>query len=137
MIFLIKRIKWKWKSHYISKAQQSTFHSVIWWNAELSTLAHRCLRLFFIPMKSDVWRLNPLFCIKLISAIWVFLRLVLKSNVHQRKFICSFIVCTYVFYISAICLDGTFHKYVFSQDGNCNRESFDVFLDVCDDDDEH
>lgn len=37
--------------------------------------------------------------------------------------------------VIAICLDGTFHKYVFNADGNCNRESFDVFLDVCDDDD--
>jgi len=36
--------------------------------------------------------------------------------------------------ISAICLDGTFHKYVFNEDGNCNRESFDVYLDICDDD---
>ncbi|KAG8232241.1 hypothetical protein J437_LFUL011794 [Ladona fulva] len=37
--------------------------------------------------------------------------------------------------VIAICLDGTFHKYVFNADGNCNREAFDVFLDVCDDDD--
>lgn len=36
--------------------------------------------------------------------------------------------------VIAICLDGTFHKYVFNADGNCNREAFDVFLDVCDDD---
>lgn len=36
--------------------------------------------------------------------------------------------------VPAICLDGTLHKYVFSTDGNCNRESFDVYLDVCDDD---
>lgn len=37
-------------------------------------------------------------------------------------------------YFLAICLDGTFHKYVFSADGSCNREAFDVFLEVCDDD---
>ncbi|XP_022185258.1 WD repeat domain phosphoinositide-interacting protein 4 [Nilaparvata lugens] len=37
--------------------------------------------------------------------------------------------------VIAICLDGTFHKYVFTADGNCNRESFDVFLNVCDDED--
>ncbi|XP_025828898.1 WD repeat domain phosphoinositide-interacting protein 4 [Agrilus planipennis] len=37
--------------------------------------------------------------------------------------------------VIAICLDGTFHKYVFNADGNCNREAFDEFLDVCDDDD--
>nr|CAD7427537.1 unnamed protein product [Timema monikensis] len=36
--------------------------------------------------------------------------------------------------VIAICLDGTFHKYVFNADGNCNREAFDVYLDVCDDD---
>ncbi|XP_076618734.1 WD repeat domain phosphoinositide-interacting protein 4 isoform X2 [Colletes latitarsis] len=37
--------------------------------------------------------------------------------------------------VIAICMDGTFHKYVFTTDGNCNREAFDVFLDVCDHDD--
>ncbi|KAF1560688.1 UNVERIFIED_CONTAM: WD repeat domain phosphoinositide-interacting protein 4, partial [Eudyptes pachyrhynchus] len=37
--------------------------------------------------------------------------------------------------VVAVCVDGTFHKYVFSPDGNCNREAFDVFLDICDDDD--
>ncbi|XP_063909752.1 WD repeat domain phosphoinositide-interacting protein 4-like isoform X1 [Zophobas morio] len=38
------------------------------------------------------------------------------------------------FFVIAACLDGTFHKYVFNQDGNCNRDGFDVFLDVYDDD---
>ncbi|XP_069738391.1 WD repeat domain phosphoinositide-interacting protein 4 [Phaenicophaeus curvirostris] len=37
--------------------------------------------------------------------------------------------------VVAVCGDGSFHKYVFSPDGNCNREAFDVFLDICDDDD--
>ncbi|XP_059474187.1 WD repeat domain phosphoinositide-interacting protein 4-like [Neocloeon triangulifer] len=37
--------------------------------------------------------------------------------------------------VIAICLDGTFHKYVFTTDGNCNREAFDIFLDICEDDD--
>ncbi|XP_066602866.1 WD repeat domain phosphoinositide-interacting protein 4-like [Prorops nasuta] len=37
--------------------------------------------------------------------------------------------------VIAVCMDGTFHKYVFNTDGNCNREVFDVFLDVCDDTD--
>jgi len=32
-----------------------------------------------------------------------------------------------------ICIDGTFHKYVFNVDGGCNRESFDVFLELCQD----
>lgn len=36
--------------------------------------------------------------------------------------------------VIAVCMDGTFHKYVFTPDGSCNREAFDVFLDVCDDD---
>ncbi|XP_058807126.1 WD repeat domain phosphoinositide-interacting protein 4-like [Phymastichus coffea] len=36
--------------------------------------------------------------------------------------------------VIAVCMDGTFHKYVFTSDGNCNREAFDVFLDICDDD---
>lgn len=36
---------------------------------------------------------------------------------------------------SAICIDGTFHKFVFTPDGSCNREAFDVYLDLCDDDD--
>ncbi|ELT94793.1 hypothetical protein CAPTEDRAFT_208377 [Capitella teleta] len=35
--------------------------------------------------------------------------------------------------VIAICVDGTFHKYVFTPDGNCNREAFDVFLDIGDD----
>ncbi|KAL5017843.1 hypothetical protein ScPMuIL_003565 [Solemya velum] len=35
--------------------------------------------------------------------------------------------------VIAICVDGTFHKYVFTTDGNCNRESYDVFLDMGDD----
>ncbi|CAG9827591.1 unnamed protein product [Diabrotica balteata] len=39
--------------------------------------------------------------------------------------------------VIAVCIDGTFHKYVFTADGNCNREAFDVYLDVCDDDEEH
>ncbi|XP_060679327.1 WD repeat domain phosphoinositide-interacting protein 4, partial [Hemiscyllium ocellatum] len=37
--------------------------------------------------------------------------------------------------VIAICVDGTFHKYVFTPEGNCNREAFDVYLDICDDDD--
>ena len=33
----------------------------------------------------------------------------------------------------AVCVDGTFHKYTFTVEGNCFRESFDVFLDISDD----
>ncbi|KAF6201597.1 hypothetical protein GE061_003989 [Apolygus lucorum] len=36
--------------------------------------------------------------------------------------------------VIAICVDGTFHKYVFNADGNCNRECYDVFLDIASDD---
>eukprot|EP00918_Siedleckia_nematoides_P076507 GHVU01167226.1.p1 GENE.GHVU01167226.1~~GHVU01167226.1.p1 ORF type:complete len:349 (+),score=33.92 GHVU01167226.1:17-1063(+) len=35
--------------------------------------------------------------------------------------------------VIAACVDGTFHKYVFTTDGNCNREAYDVFLDIGDD----
>uniref|UniRef100_A0A6M2DMH5 Uncharacterized protein n=1 Tax=Xenopsylla cheopis TaxID=163159 RepID=A0A6M2DMH5_XENCH len=35
--------------------------------------------------------------------------------------------------VIAVCVDGTFHKYVFTEDGNCNRESYDVYLDLCED----
>lgn len=35
--------------------------------------------------------------------------------------------------VVALCVDGTFHKYVFTPDGNCNREAFDVFLELGDD----
>ena len=34
---------------------------------------------------------------------------------------------------AAICVDGTFHKYVFTPDGVCNREAYDVYLDIGDD----
>ncbi|XP_014244966.1 WD repeat domain phosphoinositide-interacting protein 4-like [Cimex lectularius] len=37
--------------------------------------------------------------------------------------------------VIAICVDGTFHKYVFNADGNCNREKYDVFIDITNDDD--
>ena len=32
--------------------------------------------------------------------------------------------------VIALCFDGTFHKYVFTADGNCNREAYNVFLDI-------
>ncbi|XP_025076265.1 WD repeat domain phosphoinositide-interacting protein 4-like [Pomacea canaliculata] len=35
--------------------------------------------------------------------------------------------------VVAACVDGTFHKYVFTMDGNCNRDSFDVFLEMGED----
>eukprot|EP00794_Sanderia_malayensis_P012859 gene12859-14184_t len=35
--------------------------------------------------------------------------------------------------VVAICDDGSFHKYVFTKDGNCNRESFDMFTELGDD----
>ncbi|XP_071955912.1 WD repeat domain phosphoinositide-interacting protein 4-like [Antedon mediterranea] len=36
--------------------------------------------------------------------------------------------------VVAACVDGTFHKCVFNKDGNCNREAYDVFLEVGNDD---
>lgn len=39
----------------------------------------------------------------------------------------------FFFYDVAVCVDGTFHKYVFIPDGNCNREAYDVFLELGDD----
>ncbi|XP_013409518.1 WD repeat domain phosphoinositide-interacting protein 4-like [Lingula anatina] len=35
--------------------------------------------------------------------------------------------------VIAVCVDGSFHKYVFTPDGNCNREAYDVYLDLGDD----
>ena len=35
--------------------------------------------------------------------------------------------------VIALCFDGTFHKYVFTADGNCNREAYNVFLDITQD----
>ena len=45
-------------------------------------------------------------------------------------------VCFYLPFSSpplAVCMDGTFHKYTFTAEGNCFMESFDVFLDISDD----
>ena len=36
--------------------------------------------------------------------------------------------------VYTICVDGTFHKYIFNQDGTCLRDGYDVFLDVPEDD---
>ncbi|XP_052762582.1 WD repeat domain phosphoinositide-interacting protein 4-like [Mya arenaria] len=35
--------------------------------------------------------------------------------------------------VIAVCVDGTFHKYVFTKQGNCNREAYDIWLDIGDD----
>jgi WD40 repeat protein len=32
--------------------------------------------------------------------------------------------------VVAICVDGTFHKYIFTPDGSCSREAYDVYLDL-------
>lgn len=37
--------------------------------------------------------------------------------------------------VYAICVDGTFHKYIFNQEGACLRDAFDVFLDIPETDD--
>ncbi|CAG7826661.1 unnamed protein product, partial [Allacma fusca] len=36
--------------------------------------------------------------------------------------------------VVAICIDGTYHKYFFNEDGVCSRLSYDVFLEVFGDD---
>jgi WD40 repeat protein len=45
--------------------------------------------------------------------------------------VCAFAPSTNA--VIAVCVDGTFHKYVFTPEGSCNRESFDVYLDLDDD----
>lgn len=35
--------------------------------------------------------------------------------------------------VVAVCVDGTFHKYIFTPEGNCHREAYDVYLDLDDD----
>lgn len=59
--------------------------------------------------------------------LWIRVYPVIQTNVMK--------VSWYPSSSAAICVDGTFHKYVFTPDGNCNREAFDVYLDICDDDD--
>lgn len=34
--------------------------------------------------------------------------------------------------VVAVCLDGTFHKYVFTSEGACSREAYDIYLEVGD-----
>eukprot|EP00057_Strongylocentrotus_purpuratus_P033201 XP_790559.2 PREDICTED: WD repeat domain phosphoinositide-interacting protein 4 [Strongylocentrotus purpuratus] len=36
--------------------------------------------------------------------------------------------------VIAICIDGTFHKYVFTPEGGCNRQAYDEYLELGDDD---
>lgn len=33
--------------------------------------------------------------------------------------------------VYAICVDGSFHKYAFKENGTCTRKEYDVFFDVC------
>ena len=58
-----------------------------------------------------------------------------KSVVGERRPLEN--ECTCAFISSplplAVCMDGTFHKYSFTVEGNCFMESFDVFLDISDD----
>ena len=39
-------------------------------------------------------------------------------------------VCMCVCVSIAVCVDGTFHKYMFTPEGSCNRESFDIYVDL-------
>nr|XP_026689712.1 WD repeat domain phosphoinositide-interacting protein 4 [Ciona intestinalis] len=34
--------------------------------------------------------------------------------------------------VIAICIDGTYHKYVFTADGTCSRQAYDVYLEIGD-----
>nr|CAB3267705.1 WD repeat domain phosphoinositide-interacting protein 4-like [Phallusia mammillata] len=34
--------------------------------------------------------------------------------------------------VVAACVDGSFHKYIFTAEGNCSREAYDVFLELLD-----
>lgn len=43
-----------------------------------------------------------------------------KSNLNSQQ------------YISAVCSNGTFHRYLLASDGTCTREGFDSFLDLGD-----
>ena len=35
--------------------------------------------------------------------------------------------------VIAVCIDGTYHKYVFTADGSCSRDEYDVYLEIGDD----
>ncbi|GAB1608667.1 WD repeat domain phosphoinositide-interacting protein 4-like, partial [Argonauta hians] len=35
--------------------------------------------------------------------------------------------------VVAVCVDGTFHKYSFTTSGSCNREAYNIFLDIGED----
>ncbi|XP_015906886.1 WD repeat domain phosphoinositide-interacting protein 4 [Parasteatoda tepidariorum] len=48
---------------------------------------------------------------------------------QECKCICAFGSNSSIY---AICVDGTFHKYVYTETGSCNRKSYDVFLDLYD-----
>ena len=49
----------------------------------------------------------------------------------------SSIIYNYVYYSHsshlAVCSDGTYHKYSFSPKGECQRETFEKFLQMTDD----
>jgi len=47
-------------------------------------------------------------------------------NVQFDLILSRFCVCV----CAAVCVDGTFHKYLFTPEGSCNRESFDVYVDL-------
>ena len=46
-------------------------------------------------------------------------------------YVCVYILC---FFVSAVCKDGSFYRYLFTteqgQTNNCIRDSFDIFLDI-------
>ena len=71
-----------------------------------------------LASKQIVFKPESVFC----STTWF-------GSKPGSKFDCVIISCLCL----AVCVDGTFHKYVFTPDGNCNREAYDVFLELGDD----
>ncbi len=58
------------------------------------------------------------------------------DNSHKGTVYIFALIYIYIYISSvyAICVDGTFHKYIFSPDGSCVRGGYDVYLDVPEDD---
>ena len=57
----------------------------------------------------------------------------LNQSVWPGLFCFVLVFVLFCFFFAAVCVDGTYHKYVFTPDGNCNRERYDVFLELGDD----
>ncbi|CAL1272550.1 unnamed protein product [Larinioides sclopetarius] len=58
---------------------------------------------------------------------WAFANFTVQQ---ENKCICAFGANSTVY---AVCKDGSFYKYVYTSDGSCNRDSYDLFLELCSD----